>query len=160
MAVEGGSTAPALPLPPRLSASSPHFVGMLLTGNPSKNLALGREEGKEDEGGGLLVRRRRRTSSPPVRGAVTRPSPRGASCAPCPVALPSPRRSGLDPEGGRWGLKPGRNGVEGGRTGPISDPGHPKRTTIPAQTWFQTGSLHSGRIGDRSGPDLEQPNEA
>ena len=114
MAVEGGSTAPALPLPPRLSASSPPFVGMLLTGNPSKNLALGREEGKEDEGGGLLVRRRRRTSSPPMRCTVTRPSPRAASYAMCPVALPSPRRSGLDPEGGRWGLKPGRNGVEGG----------------------------------------------
>ena len=37
MAVEGGSTAPALPLPPRLSASSPPSVGMLLTRNPSKN---------------------------------------------------------------------------------------------------------------------------
>jgi hypothetical protein len=31
MAVEGGSTAPALPLPPRLSASSPPTVGTLLT---------------------------------------------------------------------------------------------------------------------------------
>ena len=107
MAVEGGSTAPALPLPPRLSASSPPFVGMLLTGNPSKNLALGREEGKEDKGGGLLVRRRQRTSSPPVRGAVTRPSPRAASCAPCPVALPSPRRSGLDSEGWKVGIETG-----------------------------------------------------
>ena len=84
MAVEGGSMALALALPPRLSASSPPFVGMLLTGNPSKNLALGREEGKEDEGGGLLVRRRRRTSSPPVRRRAAAPSP-----APCPVALPS-----------------------------------------------------------------------
>ena len=38
--------------------------------------------------------------------------------------------------------------------------GHQKRKTIPAQTWFQIGPLHSGRIGGRSGPDLEQPNEA
>ena len=60
--------------------------------------------------------------APPCRCTIARPSPRAASCAPCPVALPSPRRSGLDPEGGRWGLKPGRNGVEGGRTGPVFNP--------------------------------------
>ena len=102
MALESGITAPApaLPLPLRLSALSPPSVGMLLTRNPSKNLALGRGEGKEDKGGGLFVRRRRRTSSPPMRCTVTRPSPRAASYAMCPVALPSPRRSGLDPEGG------------------------------------------------------------
>ena len=39
---------------------------------------------------------------------------------PRPVALPCPRRSGMDPEGGRGGLKPGRNGGEEGRTGPFS----------------------------------------
>jgi len=68
-----------------------------------------REEGGE-RGGGLLVRRRRRTSSP-CQCAVARepscaasralPSSHAASRAPSPS--PSPRRSGLNPEGGSLG---------------------------------------------------------
>ena len=70
-----------------------------------------------------------------------------------PLARVPSSTSAPDPEGERWGLKPDRNGAEGGRTGPVFNPGRPKRMMIPAQTWLQTGPLRSGWNGGRSGPD-------
>ena len=109
-------------------------------------------EGKEERGGGLPGRRQRRRSSPPVRSRAAAPSP-----SPREPSGRRRRRDGLDLEGVTYGLNPGRNGWEGGRTGPVSKPGHTKRTTIPAQDCFQTGLLYSGRIQASSGPCRTRP---
>ena len=76
----------------------------------------------------------------PHRAAA--PSPRTPS--PAPLRAPSPtsapaRRSGLDPEGGRWGLKPGRNGVEGGRTGPVFNPDTNNERRFQPRLGFKSG---------------------
>ena len=68
-----------------------------------------------------------------------------------PLARVPSSTSAPDPEGEWWGLKPDRNGAEGGRTGPVFNPGRPKRMMIPAQTWLQTGPLRSGWNGGLPG---------
>ena len=77
-----------------------------------------RGEGKEERGGGVPGRRQWRRSSPPVRSRAAAPSPGAPSPSPREPSGRRRRRDGLDPEGVTYGLNPGRNGWEGGRTGP------------------------------------------
>jgi len=121
-----------------------------------------RGEGKEErgaayrgEGSGGEARRRCAAEPPRRRPRLHAPSP-----SPREPSGRRRRRDGLDLEGVTYGLNPGRNGWEGGRTVPVSKPGRPKRTTIPAQDCFQTGLLYSGRIQASSGPIRSLPNEA
>ena len=124
----------------------------------SKKRERGRRRGAaayRGEGSGGEARRRCAAEPPRRRPRLHAPSP-----SPREPSGRRRRRDGLDLEGVTYGLNPGRNGWEGGRTGPVSKSGRTKRTTIPAQDCFQTGLLYSGRIQASSGPIRALPNEA